>query len=94
MRRPLITLTLLFAGIHFGVLLFGSTYAIVNLKYATPVELFWDHVTGFLLFPGSLLFKIFRNGTGRVILGVANSLLWGFILAFCFLRWRSSKTRT
>jgi len=58
---------------------------------STPMELFWDQALRVLLFPGRPLFDVCTGSVSQALIWGANSVLWGFVFAYCFLLWRKPK---
>jgi hypothetical protein len=93
MRHRKITYGLLFALVHFLLLWLAMYESFAIFKGpSTPGEIFWDRVAGVLLFPASLLIALVDNSTTESVLMGLNSLLWGFLIALCFLAWRKGKS--
>lgn len=94
MYRPLIKFGLIVAIAHFGLLVLAirASFTIFTGP-STAGEVFWDHVVGVLLFPGSLLFQVMADDLSRAVIWGLNSLLWGFILAYCYLAWRKVRAK-
>jgi hypothetical protein len=90
----LIKYTALLTILHFGLSVLATSGSFTIFKGpSTPSEVFWDHVLTILLFPGRLFFHVFADDLSHAIIWGANSLFWGFVLAYCFLAWTRSKAR-
>ncbi|HWW01360.1 MAG TPA: hypothetical protein VNZ64_16810 [Candidatus Acidoferrum sp.] len=92
MRARNIGIILLFAVIHFGLMVLAIYNGFVIFRGpSTPSEIFWDRAMQVLLFPGSLLIRIVSDKLGQSVLMVLNSLLWGAIFGSIYVKLRKSR---
>jgi hypothetical protein len=60
---------------------------------STASEKFWAALMDVLLFPGTLFLGVIRANVWQVVLAVANSLVWGIVLAGVYLQVRRKYRR-
>ena len=91
MRVRYIVIILLFALVHFGMLALAIRNGFIIFRGpSTPSEIFWDRAMQVLLFPGSLLIRTVTDKVAQSVVMVLNSLLWGTIFGFVYVKLRKS----
>lgn|GEM_PF-2841187 len=93
-RLPRPALILLFAVLHFGLLVLALYNGLIIWSGpTTPWEIFWSHLLEILLFPMDLFtWSPLSNGVQALLFGLT-SLLWGSALAVLFVRVRNVRRR-
>jgi len=82
------------AVVHAGITLLTISQGLIIFRGpSTPAEKFWDGAMQVMLFPGSMLLDAVHGNAGQVVLVIANSLLWGMVLAWLVVHWRKRRVR-
>jgi len=91
-RFPRLWLILLFAALHFGLLVLALYNGFVIWSGpTTPWEIFWSHALEVLLFPLDLFPWPPMSTWVQAVFYSLNSLLWGAALAFLFVLLRNMR---
>lgn len=93
-RFPRFRLILLFAALHFGVLVLALYNGLVIWTGpTTPWEIFWAHALEVLLFPLDLFRWPPMSTWVQTVFFSLNSLVWGTVFAFLFTWIEKSRRR-
>jgi hypothetical protein len=92
MLRSFVTTSLIIAATHFGLLVLALflSFSIFSGP-TTSWEIFWERAGEVLLYPLFPILQEITDRTGQSIVAGINSILWGCIGAFLFLRWKARR---